>query len=81
MLGGTLILVSGVGCLSEDIGKLTCLFGNVSTTGILVQLGGTSSPIVLCKTPYIPDGVTTFQLMAADTTIGSAKYHSCESAT
>ena len=79
MLGGTLILVSGVGCLSEDVGMLTCLFGNVPSAGTLVQLGRTSSHLVLCNTPQIPAGIITFQLMAGDTSIGSAKYHSRES--
>ena len=79
MLGGALVLVSGAGCLSEEDGELRCMFGNAWTVGKLVPLASTSPHLVLCNTPRMPAGITTFQLMAGNITKGSAVYHSCES--
>lgn len=79
MLGGTPILVSGVGCPDEDT-RIECVFGdNTAVDGAAIRLASDVSSIVLCVTPRLrTEGSVLLRLRIDDKVRGQATFYSCE---
>lgn len=79
MLGGTPILVSGVGCLDNDE-NIECVFGDDNAVdGAVIKLASGVSSLVFCVTPRLrTEGIVLLQLRINDEIRGFATFYSCE---